>query len=134
MPDSVPTLEDRYGTGRRRRMDRRFAWIVGGALLIFGLAFLLWNNFQNTNHVEITPIQSGPVSDFEFEAKFVVSAPLHSTVACAVEALSASKATVGWKVVEVPFGDSPTETVRTQLYTTTPATAAHAQACWVIEG
>lgn len=131
---STPNLEDRYGTGERRRFDRRFAWILGGSLLVIGLLFILWNNWQNTNRVEITPISSSPVSDFEFEAKFSVSAPLGSNVACAVEVLSSSKATVGWKVVEVPFHETRTRAVAAQVRTTTPGTAAHANSCWVVEG
>lgn len=129
----VAALEERYGTGSRHRFDRRFAWIAGGLALVLGLGFILWSSMRNTNPVDVTPISSGPMSDFEFEAKFSVSAPPHSQVACAVEALSPSKAVVGWKVIELSFGEERSQSITARLLTTTPATVAHAKACWVVE-
>lgn len=127
------TLEDRYGTGNRRRFDRRLAWIVGSVALVLGVAFLVTVSVRTTNPVEVQAISSGPMSDFEFEAKFTVSAPPHSNVACAVEALSPSKAIVGWKIIELPFGPERTQNITARLLTTTPATVAHARDCWVVE-
>lgn len=127
------TLEERYGRNRHRRFDRRIAWIVGLPLLVFGIVFLIWVNARTANPVDIVPISSGPMSDFEFEAKFSVTAPPHSNVACAVEALSPSKAIAGWTVIELPFGEERSQSVTARLLTTTPAVAAHAKACWVVE-
>ena len=53
---STQRLEDRYGTGRRRRLDRRFAWIVAIALLLAGLLFLLFSGWQNGSQVEVQDI------------------------------------------------------------------------------
>ena len=127
------SLEDRYGTGRRRSIDRRFGWIAAALLLLAGVVYLLFSGWQSTNRVSWQDIGFTRASDFALDVKFEVSAPPSTPVACAVEALNTSKATVGWKVVELPVTDEHTHTVTTRLITTNPATAASVRDCWVIE-
>ncbi|SJN10525.1 hypothetical protein FM113_09340 [Leucobacter sp. 7(1)] len=131
---STQRLEDRYGTGRRRRLDRRFAWIVAIALLLAGLLFLLFSGWQNGSQVEVQDIGHTKQSELVLDVKFEVSAPPNTPVACAVEALNTAKATVGWKIVELPVTDARTHTVTTRLVTTNPATATTTRECWVVEG
>ncbi|GAA1595211.1 DUF4307 domain-containing protein [Leucobacter chromiireducens] len=126
-------LEDRYGTGKRRSFDRRFAWGAAGLLVAAGLGFLLFSGWQNSNQVSAQDIGYTHESELVVNAKFEVSAPPQTPVACAVEALNTSKATVGWKIVELPLTDQRTHTVTTRLVTTNPATAVTTRACWVVE-
>nr|WP_237462702.1 DUF4307 domain-containing protein [Leucobacter chromiireducens] len=126
-------MEDRYGTGKRRSFDRRFAWGAAGLLVAAGLGFLLFSGWQNSNQVSAQDIGYTHESELVVNAKFEVSAPPQTPVACAVEALNTSKATVGWKIVELPLTDQRTHTVTTRLVTTNPATAVTTRACWVVE-
>lgn len=126
-------LDDRYGASTRLRFDRRLAWITGSIVVLIGIGTMTWVTMTRTTGLEITPISSGPMSDFEYEAKFAVTAPPHSDVACAVEAISPTKANVGWKVIELPFGAERTQTVTARLLTTNPAVTAHATDCWIVE-
>jgi hypothetical protein len=71
--------------------------------------------------------------ELNLDVKFEVSAPPNTPVACAVEALNKVKATVGWKIVELPVTEERTHTVTTRLVVTNPATAATARECWVVE-
>lgn len=132
-PGTTQSLDDRYGTGRRRSIDRRFGWIAAGALVLAGVGYLLFSGWQSTNRVSWQDIGFTRVSDFALDVKFEVSAPPRTPVACAVEALNTTKATVGWKVVELPLTDEHTHAVTTRLITTNPATAATARECWVVE-
>lgn len=129
----VQRLEDRYGTGRSRRFDRRFAWGTAGLLVAAGIAFLVFSGWQNQNRVSVQDIGYTKENDLVLNVKFEVSAPANTPVACAVEALNKAKATVGWKIVELPVTDALTHTVTTRLVTTNPATAATARACWIVE-
>ncbi|UOR02271.1 DUF4307 domain-containing protein [Leucobacter allii] len=132
-PAASQSLEDRYGAGRRRRVDRRVAWGAAGALVAAGVGFLLFSGWHEQNVVAVQDIGYTEVNDYSLDVKFTVSAPPNTPVACAVEALNTSKATVGWKVVEVPVTEDQDHTVTTRLVVTNPATAATARECWVIE-
>lgn len=132
-PAKAQTLEDRYGSGRRNRFDKRFAWSAAGVLVAAGIGFVLFSGWQNTNQVSAQDIGFTQQDDGSLAVKFEVSAPPHTPVACAVEALNTSKATVGWKVVELPDAEVRTHTVTASLITTTPATAATVRTCWVVE-
>jgi len=132
-PAAAASLEERYGSGKRQRFDRRFAWLAVVALLIAGLAYLFLSGWQESGQVQSQDIGFDKQSDREVSVKFTVTAPVGARVACAVEALSVSKAVVGWRIVEVPVSDRYSHTVTTKLLTTTPATAAHARECWIVE-
>lgn len=127
------SLEDRYGSTRRSRLDRRFAWAVAGVLVAAGIAFLLFSGWQNQNRVSMQDIGYSEVGENLLDVKFEVHTPGDTPVACAVEALNTSKATIGWKVVEVPASAQREHTVTTRLVTTGEATAATARSCWVVE-
>lgn len=129
----VQTLEERYGGGKKRRVDRRFAWTSGIVLVVAGVAFLVFSGWQNSNQVSAQDIVFTKTGEFSGTMKFEVSAPANTPVACVVEALNTSKATVGWRVVELPVSKEHTTTVNVPIRTTTTPTAAYAKSCWVIE-
>lgn len=127
------TLEDRYGTGRRRRFDRTFAWATVGVLVLAGAGFLLFSGWQTTNQVSAQDIGYTQTGELTLDMKFEVTAPANTPAACAIEALNTSKATVGWTVIELPVTDQRTYVVTTPMHTTTPATAVTAKECWIIQ-
>ncbi len=127
------SLEDRYGGRKKRRVDRRFAWISGSVLVVASVGFLVFSGWQNGNQVSAQDIVFTQTGDDSGTMKFQVSAPPNTPVACVVEALNTSKATVGWSVIELPISEKRTTTVEVSLRTTTPPTAAQAKQCWVIE-
>ncbi|WP_336660626.1 DUF4307 domain-containing protein [Leucobacter sp. USHLN153] len=135
-PDAQPaaqSLEDRYGTGRKRSIDRRFAWGAAITLVAAGVAFLLFSGWHQTGQVSAQDIGYTKVGASAVDAKFMVTAPANTPVACAVEALNTSKATVGWKVVEVPVTEATSHTITTRIVITNPVTAVSVRECWVIE-
>lgn len=127
------SLDDRYGTGRRGRIDRRFGWGAAALLVLAGVVFLLWSGWEEGGRVETQSIGFAKQGEFEVSVKFSVSAPSGAPVACAVEALSTSKAVVGWNVIELPVTEQRSHTITTRLLTTGPATAAHVRECWIVE-
>ncbi|UOQ61613.1 DUF4307 domain-containing protein [Leucobacter rhizosphaerae] len=127
------TLEDRYRTGSKRRFDRTFAWSAVGVLVLAGIGFLVFSGWQTTNQVSAQDIGYTKTGELTLDMKFEVTAPAQTPVACAIEALNTSKATVGWTIVELPVTDERTTVVTTPLHTTTPATAVTAKECWILE-
>ena len=131
--DAPQSLEDRYGSGRRKSFDRRFAWAAAGLLVAAGVGYLLFSGWQDANQVSVQDIGHTVNDDGTVDVKFEVTGPPNTPVACAVEAINKTKATVGWKIVELPVTDARTHTITANVITTNPATAATARACWVVE-
>lgn len=138
-PSAVPVdreaqrvLDERYGSTKRRSFDRRFAYGIAGALVAAGLAFLFFSGWQTTSQVSWQDIGYTNVSDRELDVKFEITAPVDTPVACAVEAISSSKGTVGWNIVEVPPSKNLTHTITTRLVIANEAVAATARECWVV--
>ncbi|MGW9021315.1 DUF4307 domain-containing protein [Leucobacter chromiiresistens] len=130
---AAQSLEDRYGTRRRASFDRRFAWAAAALLVAAGIAFLLFSGWQQPNRVAFQDIGFTKQGETSLDMKFQVTTEPNTPVACAVEALNTSKATVGWKIVELPVTEQQSHTVTTRVVVTNPATAASVRDCWVIE-
>lgn len=126
-------LDDRYGTRRKGRFDRRFAWAVAVLMVLGGAGYLIWSGWEQTSQIEAQDIGFTAAGDFEGTVKFMVSGPAETPIACAIEALSPSKATVGWKVILVPASAERSHTVTTRIFTTTTATAGYVKECWAVE-
>lgn len=135
LPDAAEStvLDERYGTSRRRGVDRRFAWIAAGLLVLGGVVFLVFSGWQQMGAVEVRDLDYSVESDHAVSVRFEVTADPEARVACAVEALNTSKAVVGWKVVEIPRTGERSHTVTTSLVTTNRATSGHAKTCWLAE-
>lgn len=130
---TADALEARYGTQRRRGMDRRIAWASALVLVFAGIAFLLFSGWQDGSRVSYSDIGYTVVSDESVEVRFEVTAPANSALACAVEALSSSKGTVGWKVLTLDPVDTAQQAVRTSLVTTQPPVTGSVSQCWILE-
>ncbi len=126
-------LDERYGRRRRRSFDRRFGWIGGGALVLAGLAFLLFADWQQGNDLEYHDLDYAVVDERTVMVDVQVTTPARTEAICAIEALSESYATVGWKLVEVPASEQRTKRFKTNVVTTSPATTGSVRECWLIE-
>ena len=102
MTTAPPSLDDRYGRTRQLGVDKRLGWGIAIGALLLGLVVVLFGGWQSNNTVE------GKVRHYEVQdprtvaIDFQVSAPAQTKVACALEALSESYSTVGWKVIVLP--------------------------------
>ncbi|UTX53658.1 DUF4307 domain-containing protein [Leucobacter aridicollis] len=132
------TVADRYGASRSKRWDRRIGWSLASVAILVGLLVIAFGNWrQSTTEFQNIGFtlhnEGGPGDAFSASTKFEVNADPGVAVSCAVEALNTSKATVGWKIVDLPVIDGRSQTVSVDIVTLGPATAAHAKACWPVE-
>ena len=127
------SLEDRYGTGRSRRLDKRIGYVAGGLLVAGGIAFLAFSGWNDSSKLEFRDLAHSMPDDRTVTVTFEVTAPPETPVLCAVEALNVSYATVGWKITELPASSERTRTVTESLVTTNPATTGTVNHCWIPE-
>lgn len=132
------SVADRYGASRSKRWDRRVGWTLASVAVVVGVLVIAFGNWrQSTTEFQNIGFtlnnDSGDAEIFSATTRFEVNAEPGARVSCAVEALNTSKATVGWKVVDLPVIDSRSQTVSVDIVTLGPATAAHAKACWPVE-
>ncbi len=132
------TVADRYGASRSKRWDRRLGWTLASVAIVVGalvIAFGGWRQstteFQNIGFT--LQNDASETSMHSATTRFEVNADPGVQVSCAVEALNTSKATVGWKIVDLPVIESRSQQVSVDIVTLGPATAAHAKACWPVE-
>ncbi len=126
------TIEERYGRGKRRSIDKRLGWIVGGGAVLAGLAFLLFSGWQHSSTVEFRDLAYSVDSDREVTVSYEVTAPAQARVACTLEALSTSYATVGARTLELEPSEQRTRRFEQTLVTTYPATTGTVRSCWVV--
>lgn len=127
---SQTLLDERYGKGRKRTLDRRLGWIVGGATVLTGLGFVLFGGWQQGTDLEFKDLHYSVIDDTSVSVDVQVTAPASATVVCAIEALSTSHGTVGWKQVTIPPGDERTRRFTSTMITTSPATTGRVRDCW----
>lgn len=143
MPDAAPraevsspapaTIDDRYGRSRQRGIDTRIGWALAGAAVLAGLIFLAFGGWQETSRVEYRDLAYSVEGQREVRVDFEVTAPAGAPVACTIEALSPSYATVGWKVIELEPSDTRTRRFSETLVTTYEATTGVVRSCWIVE-
>ncbi|MDI6023969.1 DUF4307 domain-containing protein [Leucobacter sp. UT-8R-CII-1-4] len=131
---SQSLLDERYGKGRKRTLDKRLGWVVGGAAVLTGLAFVLFGGWQQGSDLEFKDLHYSVNSETSVTVDVQVTAPADATVVCAVEALSTSHGTVGWKQITIPPGDERTRRFTSTMITTSPATTGRVRDCWELTG
>ncbi len=129
-PSTSRLLDERYGRGRKRSIDKRFGWIAAGALVLAGVAVLLFGGWQQGSDLEFKDLDYAVVDERTVRVDVQVTGPADATLVCAVEALSESYATVGYKLVELPAGDERTRRFATTIVTTSKATTGTVRECW----
>lgn len=112
-------LDERYGrTPSRARQDRAILWaggIIGGLVV---LAWLVWAGLGGAwASLQYTDVGHRIHDEFSADVTFRVTTDPVNDVSCALQVLNERKATVGWKVIDLPPTSSHsrliTETVRT---------------------
>ncbi|MGM7670843.1 DUF4307 domain-containing protein [Microbacterium sp. A93] len=121
-------LDKRYGRGRKRRMP----WIIGGVIALAVVVIAGWMTVsQSMNSVGANDLGYEVVDEHSVTVHFQVSATQGKDVVCAVEALDEEFGVVGWKVVEIPGGDSHTQQLSTTVPTVSEATTGLVNTCWI---
>jgi len=83
-------LNDRYGRGKARRFDKRFAWIAGGVLIAGGLVVVLFGGWQQGKNIEYRDLDYSVVDGRTVTVDVQVTMPADAQAICAVEAISES--------------------------------------------
>lgn len=125
-------LDERYGRRRQRGIDRRIGWTLAGAMVLLGALVVFFGGWQTTSTIEYKSLDYQVIDERTVRVDTQVSAPAGERVACALQALSTSRATVGWKIVELPISEDRTRRFDTTLITTAPATTGNVRECWVL--
>lgn len=121
-------LDDRYGRTRRRRMP----WIVGIAAAVLAVGAFGWMTVTSQmNAVDADDLGFDLVDEHTVDVRFQVTGVQGKDVVCIVEALDEEFGVVGWKVVEVPAGESHAQAVSTSVPTVAAATTGLVNTCWV---
>lgn len=121
-------LDDRYGRTRRRR----WPWVVVIVAAAAVVAALGWSVVSNQmNAVDSDDLGFELIDEHTVEVRFQVTGVQGKDVGCVVEALDEEFGVVGWKVVELPAGDSHSQTFSATVPTVAEATTGLVKACWV---
>ncbi|MDQ1575451.1 MAG: hypothetical protein QOH55_601 [Microbacteriaceae bacterium] len=126
-------LAGRYGRSRSRIRRERW-WIVGVAIAFVAVfaAWTVWAGYDGTSAtLEETDTAYTVHNAQSVSVSFTINTAPGQPVSCAVEAMNATFAIVGWKIVSYPASQqqvtSHTETVRT----TELATTGLISQCWL---
>ncbi len=121
-------LDDRYGRTRRGRTP----WIVGIAIAALLVGAFGWMTVTSQmNAVDSDDLGYELVDEHSVTVRFQVTGVAGKDVACVVEALDEEFGVVGWKVVEIPAGDSHSQAVSATVPTVAAATTGLVNSCWV---
>lgn len=121
-------LDERYGRGRRRRLP----WIVGSAIAVLAVVALGWSTVsQSMSSVDADDLGYEVVDAHSVDVRFQVTIPEGTDVVCAIEALDEEFGVVGWKIVEIPAADRPSQTLSETVPTVSAATTGLVNSCWV---
>ncbi|MER7448196.1 DUF4307 domain-containing protein [Microbacterium sp. NPDC097977] len=121
-------LDARYGRTRRRRGP----WIVFLTIALVIIAAFGWSIVTTQmNAVDADDLGYDLVDEHSVTVRFQVTGVQGKDVACAVEALDEEFGVVGWKVVEIPAGDSHSQALSASVPTVSEATTGLVNSCWV---
>lgn len=121
-------LDERYGRTRTRRTP----WIVAGIVALLVVGVFGWMIVaQSMNSVDADDLGFDLVDEHTVDVRFQVTGVQGKDVVCVVEALDEEFGVVGWKVVEIPAGDSHSQALSTSVPTVAEATTGLVNTCWV---
>lgn len=121
-------LDARYGRTRRRKLP----WVIGIGLAALIVGAYGWMTVaQSMDSVDADDLGYEVVDAYTVEVRFQVSGAQGKAIACAVEALDEEFGVVGWKIVEIPAGDSHTQVFTERIPTVAEATTGLVNSCWV---
>lgn len=130
----TPTLSSRYGRTRRLRLRDR--WFLAGGALVLVLAtgaWGVWSNWGQDSQSDVLATTSGfTIPDsYHVTISFTISAPSHTPVTCALEAMNVDYTIVGWKIEEFPPSPNETTAYTRTLLTTQKSTTGLINTCWL---
>jgi len=121
-------LDARYGRTGRRRLP----WIIAGAVALLLLGAFSWMTVaQSMGSVDADDLGFELVDEHSVNVSFQVTGVQGKDVVCAVEALDEEFGVVGWKIVEIPAGDSHSQARSVTVPTVAEATTGLVNTCWV---
>jgi hypothetical protein len=122
-------LQQRYGVGKTRKLDRAFAITVGALALV---GFLIWTILFTLDSAERTTTRDvgfTVVDEFSTEVVFEVSRTPGKAVVCDVQVLSQSFAVVGLKRLPVAPSAGRSVVISTTVITTELGTSGLVAGC-----
>jgi hypothetical protein len=135
------TLANRYG-GQKRALPPKTKRIIGIAGLTAGIAFMAWiSTSMGAESVTFKDIGYSTTDATQSEIDFQVTKEPGTDVKCAVKALDAKFAVVGWKVVDI--GPNPadasadggrTTAHRAVVRTESQSVSGVVDSCWIPDG
>jgi hypothetical protein len=136
-----PSLANRYG-GQKRALSGKTKRILLAAALAVGIGFMAWISTSNAAaSVTYKDIGYSTPDATLAEVDFQVTKDPAAEAKCAVKALDAKFAVVGWKVVDIGSNatdegaDGGRTTVhRASVRTESQAVSAVVDSCWIPDG
>lgn len=108
------------------------SWIIGGAIALIVIVIAAWMTVsQSINTVDADDLSYELVDEHSVTVSFQLTAIQGKHVVCAVEALDEEFGVVGWKIVEIPAGDSHMQQLSATVPTVAEATTGLVNSCWV---
>lgn len=126
-------VDARYGRSRNRKVDRIIVFVTIG---LVALGVVIWALFGGWggNAVSVSYKDLGfSIEDDQVTVKYQVSAPANSELACVLESMSESFASVAWKVVEIEPSESITRSFTDTMRTIREPNSAYVVHCWIPE-
>lgn len=121
-------LDERYGRTGRRRLP----WIVAGAVALLLVGAFGWMTVsQSMASVDADDLGFTLVDEHSVDVSFQVTGVQGRDVVCALEALDEEFGVVGWKIVEIPAGESHSQARSVTIPTVAEATTGLVNSCWV---
>ncbi|MEE6389292.1 MULTISPECIES: DUF4307 domain-containing protein [Microbacterium] len=121
-------LDERYGRTHRRR----WPWILAGAVAVILVATFGWFTVsQSLSSVDADDLGFELVDEHAVDVRFQVTGVQGKDVVCVLEALDEEFGVVGWKIVEIPAGDTHSLRRAERIPTVAEATTGLVNTCWV---
>ena len=127
------SVAERYGrtdAHRRRRLTIGIAAAAG--VLVVVVAWVVWVGlFTPSASLETRDTGYVTRADDSVDIRFEVTVEPGTPVSCALQALNAEFAIVGWKIVELPAGTERTRAFVENVRVTEPAVTGLIYRCWL---
>lgn len=124
-------LDERYGRGRNGRR-RTFGWAAFGIVAVAVTALLAWFTVSNAaSDVDADLLGFTLVDEHTATVSFQITGHADREIACAIEALDESFATVGWKVEVYPPSGQQNRVHEVSVPTVGLATTGLVNSCWL---
>lgn len=108
LPPADTSLANRYGS-KKQPLSRAAKRAIAVAALAAGVGFMAWVSTSSAvSKVSFKDIGFSTIDATAAEVDFQVTREPGTAVKCAVKALDAKFAVVGWKVVDIPPGEPTT--------------------------